>query len=429
MKASGFGSTDVGNVRTVNEDRLFVSDELGLYVVCDGMGGHAAGEVAAQIATDVVADTVRASIEASMRERGHAPDHVEAQEILRQAIQAASFRISSEGSANLDCAGMGCTLTALQVVGAKAIMAHVGDTRLYLLRDGAVELLSSDHTYAADLVRRGEMTPSVARHHEYSHALTRCVGSQDAVQVDSLVLDLGPEDRFLICSDGLSGHVDSLSELAFVLGSADPASIPDELIRMANRRGGDDNVTVIAVVMRAPDREMERWLALSEQRSSDLRLLRRMEIFREIGFADALRILDRSQVVTCRSGEVVHEPHERAGELCLVLSGSFELSAGSQVLRVLRPGDHIGDTALLVSRSRVTRLVAKQDGRLLTLTAERLHELAQRRPWLGVKILTSLATVLSGELSAAGSLVEANAQKPADSGSIWQRLRESLLRR
>ncbi|MGK0156122.1 MAG: serine/threonine protein phosphatase PrpC [Neolewinella sp.] len=214
MKPRGFGATDIGTVRETNEDCLFVSDELGLYLVCAGMGGHAAGEVAAQIATDTVVNTVRKGIAGSETTKGRAANHAELQEMLRRAIQGASLSVCAEAMANPELAGMECTITALQFVAGKAVMAHVGDTRLYLLRDGAVELLSSDHTLAADMKRRGELTPTEAERHKYASVLTRCIGSQDAVQVDSLVLDVGSDDRFLICSDGLSGYVESLSELA-----------------------------------------------------------------------------------------------------------------------------------------------------------------------------------------------------------------------
>lgn len=424
MKPQGFGATDVGRARSSNEDCLFVSDELGLYLVCDGMGGHAAGEVAAQIATDTVVKAVRKSLAEADATRGHAPSHTELQETLRRAIHGASLAVCAEAMANPEHAGMGCTITALQFTANKAIMAHVGDTRLYLLRDGAAELLSSDHTFAADMVRRGELTPTAARDHKFANALTRCVGSQDAVRVDSLVFDVGPDDRFLICSDGFSGYVESLSELASALAGDDPEAIPDELIQLANDRGGKDNITAIAIVMDASDEEMEQLLAVNQECRQDLEALRGIELFASISFAEALRVLNYSEVQCAAAGdEVVAQegPHDR---LLLVLAGEFALHSDGDTSAVpMSAGDYVGDTALLVPERRPFTLRATDDGRILFLTGERLRELSRRRPWLGVKMMTSIAAKLSKELADAGErLRETVAHSRPLSRGLWQRL-------
>ncbi|MGK0435337.1 MAG: serine/threonine protein phosphatase PrpC [Planctomycetota bacterium] len=423
MKTRGFGATDIGTVRETNEDRLFVSDELGLYLVCDGMGGHAAGEIAAQIATDTVVNAVRKGIARSATTKGRAPNHVELQEVLRRAIQGASLAVCAEAMANPERAGMGCTITALQFVAGKAVMAHVGDTRLYLLRDGAVELLSSDHTLAAEMKRRGELTPTEAEHHKYANALTRCIGSQDAVQVDSLVLDVGPDDRFLICSDGLSGYVESLSELASALTDRDPAAIPSELIRVANDRGGQDNITAIAIVMEAADDEMKRLLVVSDESRQDLELLRGLDLFKAMSFVDALRILSYSEIRSCRAGEVVvglDEPNDR---LCLALAGRFEMRSRGESLAVrLRTGDCVGDTALLVPQRRRCVLSALDDGRMLVLSGERFRSLARRRPWLGVRLMAGIAAKLSIELDAAEEMLRETVARGRVRRGWWARL-------
>lgn len=424
MRPLGFGATDVGRVRSSNEDRFFASDELGLYLVCDGMGGHAAGEVAAQIATDTVVKAMKKGLADSQATRGGPPSPSELQDVLRHAIHRASLAVYAEATANPEHAGMGCTITALQFLAGKAIMAHVGDTRLYLLRDGAAELLSADHTFAADMVRRGELTPTAARDHQYANALTRCVGSQDAVQVDSLVLDVGPDDRFLVCSDGFSGYVESLSELASALAGDDPAAIPAELIQLANDRGGKDNITAIAVVMEASDDEMEQLLAINRECRRDLEALRGLELFASISFADSLRVLNYSEAHRAAAGEQVvgqEGPHDR---LALVLAGKFELRNDDDSSSVpMSVGDYIGDTAMLVSPRQAFTLRAIDDGRILFLTGDRLRELSRRRPWLGVKMMTSIAAKLSKELATAGErLRETVDHSRPPGGGLWGRL-------
>lgn len=429
MKPRGFGATDVGIVRTTNEDCMFVSDELGLFIVCDGMGGHAAGEVAAQMATDHVVNAVRNGVATAETTRGRALSHAEQQGVLRRAIQGASLAVCVEAVANPERAGMGCTITALLFADGKAVMAHVGDTRLYLLRDGAVELLSSDHTLVADMVRRGDLTPTEAQGHKYANVLTRCIGSQDAVQVDSLVLDVGPDDRFLLCSDGLSGYLESLSELASALTSNDPAAIPSEMIRIANERGGQDNITAIAIVMEAADDEMKRLLAVSDESRQDLELLRGLDLFKTIGFADALRILNYSEIRACRAGQVVvglDEPNDR---LCLALAGRFEMRSRGDSLAVrVRTGDCVGDTALLVPQRRRCVLTALDDGRMLVLSGDRLRSLARRRPWLGVSLMAGIAAKLSIELDAAGEMLRESVARGRNRSSWWARLVAPLRR-
>ena len=221
-----------------------------------------------------------------------------------------------------ELAGMGCTLTLLLTSGAKAVMAHVGDTRLYLCREGSAWQLSSDHTLAADLVRRGEITAEDAREHPYSSALTKALGAQESVEPETLILDILPDDVLLLCSDGLSHYIEGPGELSTALGGDDPGAAPRELVERANQRGGRDNVT--AVVVRFSAGDQEQLAPLSSDVRAGLDALRRVSAFETTRFADLLRIFGLAEVRSYEEGETVVPDRQRVHGLCIPLVGELD---------------------------------------------------------------------------------------------------------
>lgn len=245
MRVTGFGSTDVGKRRERNEDRLLVDQIRGLYVVADGMGGHAHGDLAATVAVDTVSRTVKRFLTAAdTREPGVVSGDV-LQFIVREAVNAAAREVHRIASAADGAIGMGCTLTILLTRGRIAAMAHVGDSRLYRLRGDEVEQLSQDHTLAADLARAGLIPESAVANHRTSHVLTRAIGTCPTVDVDTALFELLPGDRFLLCSDGLSPSIEDQDWLTVTLGSDSPARAVERFIARANAVDGGDNITAI----------------------------------------------------------------------------------------------------------------------------------------------------------------------------------------
>jgi len=245
MVMRGWGNTDIGKKRARNEDSFLVDNELGLFVVADGMGGHVGGDVAAAIAIETVLGVVRAG-KSTLDEARSAPVDIVpvlwlAEDAARQASRAVHDRAVEEPSLE----GMGCTLTVLLAVGEKAVMAHVGDSRLYLVREGRAFQVSDDHTLAQELISSGLMKASEVTESHLGNVLTRAIGIEEEVHVDVRVLDLRPGDRFLLCSDGLTAYVHDPEWLAAKLDGLDSEAAPDALIRFANESGGRDNVTVV----------------------------------------------------------------------------------------------------------------------------------------------------------------------------------------
>jgi len=247
MRITSCGMTDVGMKRTNNEDNYLVNDELNLFVCCDGMGGHVGGEYASAIAVNTV-EEVLASIESDPDALSPEADGpVErTREKLRYAIRLAGKRIFEKASAEPEYKGMGTTALALLLDQGNFYIAHVGDSRGYLLREGRIEQLTEDHSLVYQKVKEGVLTPEEAKTHKLRNIITRSLGYMEEVEVDIQVRAIRRGDKFLLCSDGLSNHV-STAEMGELLHRNSPQQTARQLVQLACDRGGDDNITVVAV--------------------------------------------------------------------------------------------------------------------------------------------------------------------------------------
>lgn len=228
----------MGVVRSGNEDNFLMLPERGLFIVADGMGGHAAGEVASEMAVRIIArevDEVAGRSDEELAER------------VRQAIRKANAAIFERTLAEQDKRGMGTTATVLALTQTRYLIGQVGDSRAYLLRDRRLLQLTKDHSYVQEQVDAGYLTPEQARTHPYSNVITRCVGANSEVTPDIYVGALRAGDKYLLASDGLTGMLEDADLERALLVDAAPEELVDALIAEANRRGGLDNITAIVV--------------------------------------------------------------------------------------------------------------------------------------------------------------------------------------
>jgi protein phosphatase len=227
--------TDVGRVREGNEDAYTAEDPL--YAVADGMGGHQGGEVASKLALETLA---RAA---------------DGRSDLAEVVRDANRTVYSRAAQDPGLAGMGTTLTAVLVQDDRLHLAHVGDSRLYLLRDGSLDRVTRDHTVVERMVEEGRMTSEDAKIHPQRSILTRALGVEEDVQVDEADIDVRPGDRVLLCSDGLTGMVEDDDIGRILQEHPDPQEASDALVAAANQAGGQDNIT--AVVLDVQGSEVE----------------------------------------------------------------------------------------------------------------------------------------------------------------------------
>ena len=243
------GGSDPGMLRQNNEDRISTTPQAGLAVVADGMGGHQAGEVASGMAVDVVTRHIIDVLarEGNGRKRKSGTPSVELRAI-DEAISLANTAIFELSQSSPTCAGMGTTIVVTLFHGDKVCIGHVGDSRLYRLRDDKLELLTEDHSLVQELVARGLITPEEARNSVNKNLVTRALGIEPAVESQVMEQQLKDQDLYLLCSDGLN-DVLSDEETSQILREygADLTGATDRLIKEVNARGGPDNVSVVLV--------------------------------------------------------------------------------------------------------------------------------------------------------------------------------------
>ncbi len=250
LTRSAFGDTDVGRRRVSNEDAFGMDVDAGVFVVADGMGGHAAGEVASREAVDTVLSMMRKELATfrAIDEGTKSEDNLRrAQRAVEASMQAATYMVFALAETDPDQRGMGTTLSTLLVAGNLGITGQVGDSRIYRIRKGEVTRLTEDHTLVAWQIKQGIISPQEAERSPHRNVITRAVGSRDYVQVDTHVFELEPGDRFLLCSDGLHGYLND-DEIPPLLAKPSADAV-QEMIALANSRGGRDNITAIVVAI------------------------------------------------------------------------------------------------------------------------------------------------------------------------------------
>jgi serine/threonine protein phosphatase PrpC len=394
--------TDVGRQREHNEDNFLVDKKFGLFIVCDGMGGHAAGEVASALA-------VRTLHEELKREADILKDYVaggtggarvskrDVLNVLEFAVNRASNRVHAEAANDSKKRGMGTTLVALLVLGTQAFMIYVGDSRIYLLRDGVLEQLTEDHTVRNELVKKKKMSREQVEKIAQKNAITRAVGVYEHVEPDTLVLDLVAGDRFLLCTDGLCGYFEEdLETLGRLLSNPDADVATRKLIEAANEQGGKDNITAVIVTVgdvTARDQTRAKHLQLKRE------LLARMPLFRPLNDREILRVLQVTDVASFGNGERIINEGETGEELYIVLSGQVKVSRGGADLAVFKPGDHFGEMALVRSQPRSATVTSDGESELMVIRRTEFFEILRKEHQLAVKLLWQFLGVLADRLA------------------------------
>jgi protein phosphatase len=241
------GETNVGMKRNHNEDNFSIIEEAGLYIVADGMGGHASGEVASQMAVDAMREFFSATAQDPERTWPYKMDRSKGYEENRliTAIKLANLRIYESAQRDPRQRGMGTTIVALFAVEDGVYMAHVGDSRGYRIRDGHIEQLTEDHSLLNDYIKMKRLTPEEIANFPHKNVIVRALGMKDTVKVDTRFEQPRANDTYLLCSDGLSGPVTDPDLLDIVTKSPDLKTAASRLIQRGNENGGPDNITVV----------------------------------------------------------------------------------------------------------------------------------------------------------------------------------------
>ena len=262
MQIVSGGVTNVGRVRTNNEDSFRIVDSMNLYILSDGMGGEAHGEIASALAVEVVAKhCAETEVDPAMTIFADMPSAwSEKTRRLSSAVHLANKSIFDSAQKHPEQRGMGATITAAWIDGTRLSIAHVGDSRAYLLRSGGLQQLTSDHSLVAEQVRRGILTPAEAERSDMQSVLLRALGAHPDIEVDSEEHTLFSSDVLLLCSDGLTRMITEPEIAGTLQAEPDPTKACERLIELANEQGGADNITAIVVRIGEEPKSWFSWL-------------------------------------------------------------------------------------------------------------------------------------------------------------------------
>lgn len=408
MELTFAAATDVGRERDHNEDNFLIDKKLRLFVVCDGMGGHAAGEVASSITVHQIRDAVyhnRDLIDRFVQDDAAVQD-VEILQLLERAIQDACATVYNRAQAEPEKRGMGTTASVLLIAGEsnnlRGFIAHVGDSRIYLTRQEQCHQLTEDHSLMNELIRRGKIKEEefdTSPYKKFKNAVTRAVGVYASVEVDTFDFDILPGDSFLLCSDGMYVYFED-PELPGLLTAGDVKDVPTALIDRANAGGGHDNITNVVIrVLGGPEHEgSDSTNSRAEELSLKLEVLKGMQLFRYLSYKELVGVMNMTETREYLVEAPIISEGDVGDAMFVVLTGSVRLHQGPVEVAVLEKGQHFGEMALIDRTVRSLSATAAENCRLLAIGRKEFYSIIKKQPELSVKLLWSFVQVLATRL-------------------------------
>jgi len=390
MEIIAQASTDIGRKKRSNEDNFHISPELKLYVVADGMGGHAAGEVASAQAVETIRSVVSEGIGAGQIPLDDSGRH-QLLSLLERAVRQAGRDIYSLAEEDISKRGMGTTVSLLLLTPTRGYIAHVGDSRIYLVRNEEVFQLTDDHSLIRELIKNKKMTPEEAENSPYRNALTRAVGVYADVEVDLLDFEVAEDDYFLLCSDGLSNYFNEDSEVWSTISEDRFESSPSRFVDMANARGGKDNITALVVHIKRKDSKQD-------DIAFRLNILREMPIFQHLEYVELIEVLNVSRQRLFQPGDEIFAEGTEGDEMFVILDGRVSIRKSGQEVITLVQGGHFGEMALMDRNQRSAAAVATEATRVISVQRRPLFHLMQQNKEIAVKLLWCFMQVLTQRL-------------------------------
>ena len=382
--------THKGIKRKTNQDSILVDAEHGLYLVADGVGGRKGGERASAVAAEVFSARAPALFHLLEKHDQNPGQGTRNQllEALDATCQQASNRVYEMAEAE-DLEGAATTLIAAVLGFGYLFLAHVGDSRAYLLRNGELIPITEDHTLINHLIRQGKLTPEEAKKSAYRHVITRAVGHMPSVQSDLICQEFLPGDRLLLCSDGLYGPVDK-QEIVPLLSEEDPEDAARDLLQAALDHGGPDNVSVIVA---DPEPSPE-----SDMVSRRAHTLSSFFLFHGLPFSELARVSRVVREMHVSAGELVVAQGAPGRTLYAVVTGELVVERDGVVIARLGDGAHFGELSLTDSRPRSASVTAASPAHLTAIDRAELNALCRRDPDLGTRVLWNLLETVSQRL-------------------------------
>jgi serine/threonine protein phosphatase PrpC len=385
VKPKVYAKTDVGKKRDNNEDNFLIDESLGLYAVADGMGGHAAGEVASKMAIEVVQKELGKW--SGVLEEYKPDSSAEVRDVIlnliEETLQRACQAVYRESVDKPELNGMGTTISMVLIKNDSAFFGHVGDSRIYLARSGAVHQLSEDHSLVHEMYKKGRIGKTGAEQASFKNIITRALGQHERVRVDTLQMDLLPGDRLLLCSDGLSDYLQPGDiEKTLIVGPLEEA--PQRFVDLANARGGKDNITV--VLLENPGDET----ATARARHHRMEVLCSAPLFSYLDYRELVALTNVSYIRKLSEGEYITKKDETSDELLILTKGEARLLVDEQEVSRLREGTNFGEVSMFSTAPRTSTIQATTAGELLVVGRQQFYKFLHRETVAGLKILWRL---------------------------------------
>jgi serine/threonine protein phosphatase PrpC/CRP-like cAMP-binding protein len=387
--------TDVGRVRSRNEDQLVCVPDLKLFIVADGMGGHQGGDVASRFACAAIEEHIRGKwfIVDGYEHEPLPSRRRQVMQLLTEAVRSANDRIVLESEQTPELDGMGSTVVVMLMVADRAFVAHVGDSRAYLLRDGIATLLTEDHSLLFELLRQGRLNRAQAARFPMKNVVTRALGVRGPVEADILELQVLPGDRFVLCSDGLHGYVED-ERLPRLVGDSPLQAVADRLVAFANAGGGSDNIS--AVVVEVKSISVEPVIAKAE-----FQTMRGMALFQGLSLSEILHLVSNAEHRRIGQGDSLIRHGDRPEGLFILLRGALELRRGAALTQRIEAGSSYGDISLLEDRPSDDSIVATEVSDVAVVTRRSFEMLCGAAPQTAVRLLRQMSRSLARRLKIA----------------------------
>lgn len=412
MLRRSWTATDPGRVQTDNEDCSYASDELGLYAVMDGVGGPA-GEFASRMAAQLLKDeapTLRLQVEACLTD----PDAGRRKvfDLVHALLEKIANEIYGLSQSDPNLQGAATTLTLALLGGDGAFLAHVGDSRCYVLREDSIQRLTEDHTLAQELLRSGRLKPDETSGFRYRNVVARTLGDKPSVEADLGYVDVAPGDLLVLCTDGVSDYLTEPG-LQRALADAGLHKPAQRLVDLALRAGGSDNATAVVVQFAPADDAIRATTTrpLSPNalgpavkdapflHTLKLEMLGHLFFCQHLTQDERLKVLRYVHEVQKLAGEPIVRQGDEGQDLFLVVQGSVDVWVDGAQVTTLGPGAHFGEIALVSGQRRTATVVAREPVRLFRLSRDDFFHLSQRDQAVAVKMLWAFSQTLASRVT------------------------------
>lgn len=396
--------TDVGKRRSHNEDAYAFDEELGLYIVCDGMGGHQAGDIASKMTVETILKSLQSNgglkkllsqNTGPEQRREIAPLIIKAATLANKTVYETSLKLSEGEGDESSRKGMGTTLVMALKTPNGIFVAHVGDSRVYLIRGKKVIQLTEDHSFVNELLHAGQISETEARHHPQRNVITRAIGASEAVKVDVMFYEIMDGDSVILCSDGLHDYF-SPKEFLIYRQQNKIDTLSKSLIQHALDGGGKDNIT--AIVMEWGQRESTRDQLSQFSVESKVEILKKIPLFKTLSYREISMLLELIDIVHYDKGATIVEQGQKGEDMFVILKGDAKVLVDGKPIAELGPGKYFGEMALIDQGERSATVVGESAMKVMRLMRPELFPLLKKEPRIGVKIFWSFLQTMNKRL-------------------------------